>query len=248
MKLARILFTATATTAFLVSAQAQTVLRFVGATTLEKSIRPLAPEIGKAHNATLELVPNGAGRGLEDLVAGKANVAMFAGSLAYFAAQINEKTPGTVDPSRLKLHPLFEMPAVVVVHSSNTVLSLTHEQIRGLFSGTIANWSEVGGPNLPVVVVIPSPSDGVRSVVVEKLMQGSGFAASARVMQTAPDMNKVVAQLPGAVAFMSEKNASPEVRAIKPAQPIVVPFSLITLGEPAEPIKGIVADLQLRLK
>jgi phosphate transport system substrate-binding protein len=248
MKSPYVFFAATVTVAFVLPVQAQTALRFVGATTLEKSIRPLAAEIGKAHNATIELVPNGAGRGLEDLVAGKANVAMFAGSLDYFAAQINEKTPGAVDPARLKLHPLFEMSAVVIVHPSNRVPSLTPEQIRGLFSGRIANWSEVGGPNLPVVVVIPSPSDGVRSVVVEKVMQGSAFAASARVMQTAPDMNKVVAQLPGAVAFMSEKNASPEVRAIKPAQPIVVPFSLITLGEPAEPIKGIVADLQLRLK
>jgi phosphate transport system substrate-binding protein len=112
-----------------------------------------------------------------------------------------------------------------------------------LLSGKVVNWKEVGGPDLPVIVVIPGPSDGIRSVITEKVMQGAAYAASARVLQTAPDMNKVVAQLPGAVAFMSEKNTSAEVRVIKPTQPIQVPFSLITVGAPTEPLKSVIADL-----
>jgi len=248
MKLLRYLPLAIGTCALVGSLSAQTPLRFAGATTLEKLIKPLAAEMGKAHNVTLELVPNGTGRGLEDLVAGKAQVAMFAGSLATFAAQINGKTPGMIDPAKLKVHALFEMPTVIIVHKSNPAAALTPEQIRGLFSGKIANWKEIGGPDAPVVVVIPSPSDGIRSVVTEQVMQGTAYSATARVMQTSPDLNKVVAQVPGAVAFMSEKNASPEVRAIKLVQPIIVPFSLITVGDPAEPLKSVIADLEARLK
>lgn len=248
MKTLRFVAAAASAAALALSAQAQTSLRVAGATTLEKMIKPLAAEVGKAHNVSIELVPNGAGRGLEDLIAGKAQVAMFAGSLANFAAQINEKAPGTVDPARLKMHQLFEMPAVIIVHPSNSVTMLTPGQIRDLFSGKTTNWKELGGPNVPVVIVIPAPSDGIRSVVTEKIMQGTAYTASARTMQTAPDMNKVVAQVPGAVAFMSAKNAAPGVRVVQPTQPILVPFSLLTLGEPAEPLGAVIADLQTRLK
>lgn len=42
---------------------------------------------------------------------------------------------------------------VVVTHSSNPVESLTTEQLRGIFSGQITNWSEIGGPDRPITVI-----------------------------------------------------------------------------------------------
>src|SRR6185369_3983705 len=94
------------------SLRAQTALRFSGAITLDKLIKPLAGEIGAAHHATLELAPNGTGRGLEELVAGKASVAMFAGDLTYFANMLNAAKPGAVDVAKLKTFPLFTIKSV----------------------------------------------------------------------------------------------------------------------------------------
>ena len=42
---------------------------------------------------------------------------------------------------------------VVVVHPDNPIRALTIEQIKGIFSGTITNWSVVGGPDAPIKVV-----------------------------------------------------------------------------------------------
>ena len=82
----------------------------------------------------------------------------------------------------------------------------------------------------------------------EKVMAGLTYPANARVMQMAPDLNKVVAQVPGALAYMSEKNAAADVKIVRPETPIIVPFSLVTVGEPAEAIKGAIADIQTKLK
>lgn len=48
---------------------------------------------------------------------------------------------------------------VVVTHSENPVQQLSQEQLAGIFSGQITNWSAVGGPDRPInVISYPSNS------------------------------------------------------------------------------------------
>ncbi len=42
---------------------------------------------------------------------------------------------------------------VVITHPSNPVDELSKDQLRGIFSGTITNWSQVGGPDQEINVV-----------------------------------------------------------------------------------------------
>ena len=42
----------------------------------------------------------------------------------------------------------------IVVNSENTVEDLTLEQIKELATGEITNWSEVGGIDAPVVLIL----------------------------------------------------------------------------------------------
>lgn len=42
---------------------------------------------------------------------------------------------------------------VVVTHSSNPVNELSQEQLAGIFSGQITNWSELGGTDRPITVI-----------------------------------------------------------------------------------------------
>ncbi len=42
---------------------------------------------------------------------------------------------------------------LVVVHPENPISSLSLAQIRGIFTGSIKNWSQLGGENIPIVVV-----------------------------------------------------------------------------------------------
>ena len=49
--------------------------------------------------------------------------------------------------------PIFRQPTVFFAHRSAKVTSLTSDQLVDIFSGTVKNWSEVGGANLRVRVV-----------------------------------------------------------------------------------------------
>ena len=50
----------------------------------------------------------------------------------------------------------------IIVNNENTVTDLSLEQIKGLAEGTITNWSEVGGPDAPVVLIGREAGSGTR--------------------------------------------------------------------------------------
>ncbi|MCD7749793.1 MAG: phosphate ABC transporter substrate-binding protein [Oscillospiraceae bacterium] len=50
----------------------------------------------------------------------------------------------------------------IIVNTANTVTDLTIEQIAGLFTGEITNWSEVGGEDMPVAVIGREAGSGTR--------------------------------------------------------------------------------------
>lgn len=50
----------------------------------------------------------------------------------------------------------------IIVNSGNTVEDLSLEQIKGLATGEITNWSEVGGPDAPVVLIGREAGSGTR--------------------------------------------------------------------------------------
>lgn len=56
------------------------------------------------------------------------------------------------------------------------VESLTREQARGLFEGRVANWKELGGPDLEVFVYDKEPGRGTREAL-DKYLYGPGVTA-----------------------------------------------------------------------
>ena len=55
---------------------------------------------------------------------------------------------------------------VFFVHKDNPIESLTTEQIKGIYSGEITNWSEVGGNNEPIVPFQRPEGSGSQSMLI----------------------------------------------------------------------------------
>ena len=53
---------------------------------------------------------------------------------------------------------------VVVTHPSNEVSELSMDQLRGVFTGQITNWSQLGGADRPIDVVEERPLFGIARV------------------------------------------------------------------------------------
>jgi phosphate transport system substrate-binding protein len=205
-----------------------------GSTTVSNAVlMPHKAEIEQASGQTLDIAANGSGRGLADLMAGTADMAMISAPLAAEAAAANAKVPGSVDTAKLVAHQIGEAQVAFIVHPSNAVKSLTLAQITGILAGRIGNWSAVGGADQPIVVVAAGPSDGVRSVVESRLLGGASIPVKVREMTNAPQIAQVTAQMPMALGVTSASSIRPGVTRIATDETLAQPLSLVTKGPPS---------------
>lgn len=89
----------------------------------------------------------------EALLAKEANVGMSARRITVDEARAlrADGAGSMVSPNQEHIIAVDSM--VVVTHASNPVDQLNKDQLAGIFSGEITNWSEVGGPDRPINVI-----------------------------------------------------------------------------------------------
>jgi phosphate transport system substrate-binding protein len=158
---------------------------------------------------------------------------MISAPLADEAGKLNAKTPGAIDMAKLRTHQIGEAQVAFVVHPSNGVKSLTLAQLTDILSGKVTKWSEVGGADQPIIVVVAMPGDGVRSTAEGKLLGGASIKGQLREVPNAPQIGQVVAQLPPALGVMATASAGSGVSALKTDQTVGQPLILVTMGDPA---------------
>lgn len=240
----RILCTLLATSMlFPVIAGAETV-RLHGSTTVQKRImEPGKDALKKATGIDLVMVGNGTGNGLEDLVAGKADAAMASEELADAVASMKDAS-GKAATGDLKPHVITNDVIKVIVNPSNTVTKLDKEQLKGLHNGTIDNWSKVGGPDLPVIVVTSHLGSATRKVFQKAIMDGTKYVDGALEVETTRKEIEDVGQFPegiGAVSmgFINLPGNKEKVKIVETPN-ISRPLMLITKGEVSPGVKKIV--------
>lgn len=107
------------------------------------------------------------------LIAGKTDV-IFAKT--FDDAEQREAAAKNID---IKKETIAYEGIVFIVNANNPVDTLSQEQIKGIYSGEITNWSEVGGTDEEILVFQNKTSDGAR-VFIEKFMEGEEITNTAK--------------------------------------------------------------------
>lgn len=63
----------------------------------------------------------------------------------------------------------------VYVHESNPVTNLSKNQLKGIFSGEITNWKDVGGKDAPIVVLVADKAHGTVQSFQKAVLKGAKF-------------------------------------------------------------------------
>ncbi|MDP3274935.1 MAG: phosphate ABC transporter substrate-binding protein [Deltaproteobacteria bacterium] len=133
----------------------------------------------------------------------------------------------------------------VVTHRGTTVPNLSLMQLRQIYSGMITNWSMVGGPSAPIVVIARDALSGTAEAWGELVMNGLPVMSQMNVSMAA-DVPMAVASTPNSIAYLSLaqidpammnpvsiENVMPTVEQLSMGRyPIRRPFVFVTGGPP----------------
>ena len=221
-------------------------LEIAGSTSVQKSI--IDPVTAKAKEATgLELKMLGVGsvKGMQMLFEGRVAVAAISDQLADAVAAA-KKAGAVTAPSNLKVMTIRKEQLIPIVHQDNKIAELTKDQLRGIFSGKITNWKEVGGADLPITVVVPSASAGTRGVIDKQVLGGSALSANAKELRTTTAEIAEVVREKGAIGYVGSglaESAKGKLREVK-GPDVSRPLALVTVGDPSPEVKKLFDFLQ----
>lgn len=169
----------------------------------------------------LDVLPGtGTGGGVKGLVEGTLDVAAMARP-----AKEEEAAQG------VEYVEFGQSGVVVYAHPSVGVANLTKEQVAALFTGEVANWSEVGGPDLPVVLYVRDEGDSSTQAMREYIFGDTPFAEQAEVLTGQSDMQAAVEGTPGGVGFGSWPAAFAEGASVEP-----ISLDGVAPGDPTYPM------------
>ena len=88
--------------------------------------------------------------------------------------------------------PVAKDGITIYLNVSNTVNTLSFEQLRGIYTGEIKNWREVGGKDAPIILYGRENSSGTYVFFKDNVLKGADFAAQTQTMPgTAAVVNAV---------------------------------------------------------
>lgn len=179
-------------------------IRMAGSTSMEKLTGALAEAFMEEHpgvTVTIEFV--GSSAGAEAVVMGSADIGNLSRSISP-----EEAAAGLVE-NRVAVCGI-----AVCVDPSNPVQGLTKGQLGDIFAGRITHWKDVGGEDLPIVVVGREAGSGTREAF-EEMLGLEDRCAYANEMDSAGAVMARVSRTPGAIGYLSLDTVNDTVRLLR---------------------------------
>jgi phosphate transport system substrate-binding protein len=128
------------------------------------ALQPYVDAVAKAYqakcsSAKITVLPGGSKKGLADAESGTSNIG-------------NSDVPASTTQADLVDHQVAVVIFVMIVNPDVKLTNLKTADIQGIYQGKISNWSQVGGPNLPISVVSRPATSGTRATFKKFMLNG----------------------------------------------------------------------------
>jgi len=185
----------------------------------------------EATGVTLNVISGGPEQALKDLDAGTIDAAVAGMTFPDWMAMMEKGGYAIPDKTVYKNRVIGKDIIKVLTNKDVTVTALSTEQLAAVFTGKAKNWSEVGGPSLPIVVIVGSKIPGTQTVFQKQAMSGAPYTKDAVEGTTADDLKTRVIATSGAVSLGAMAQIDATINA--PTIPeFGRPITLVTKGAP----------------
>ena len=173
------------------------------------ALQPLVEAAGEQFSAEnlgkfVNVQGGGTGTGLSQIAAGAVDI----GNSDIFA----EEREG-IDASQLVDHRVAIVGITPIVTPSVGVTDLSMEELRGIFTGKYSNWSELGGKDLPIVVLNRAKGSGTRATFDKWVLAGEESIIT-QEQESNGTVRQIVASTPGTISYVSFSYVNEDVEAL----------------------------------
>lgn len=210
-----------------------------GAAPTENIFNKIKEPFQKATGITLTIVDTGPSQALKDLDSGAVEAASGGLTFGDWMDMMAKEGYPIADKSVYKNRVIGKDIVKVFTNKGVTVANLSKTQLAAIFTGKTKNWSEVGGPSIPIIVILGTKIPGTQNVFQKQAMDGAAYLVGAMEGTTAQDLKEKVKATAGAVCLgpMTLADASVNVPAIPE---IGRPITLITKGAPGAGLQKVI--------
>ncbi len=141
-------------------------------------------------------------------------------------------------------------PLAVITKAGCGVESLTEDQLQDIFSGEISNWKEVGGSDLPILVIVPGTETAANKNFRRQVMKHTEIDYDFMTYDSTMAIEAVKYFPCGAISFIAQGAVEHEKGIITlkvhglsphdPAYPYFQIFYYVTKGKPSGAVKAFV--------
>jgi phosphate transport system substrate-binding protein len=153
--------------------------------------------MGRHPEVDITVSESGSGNGAKSLINAACDVATMSRPMK------NSERKAAQDAGILPIEHIVAMDGIaIVVHPSNPVAGLTIEQIRDIYTGKIANWKELGGPDQPVVVISRDTNSGTYETFETLVMNKEKLTGGAEYVGSNGAIRQRVMTTPAAIGYV----------------------------------------------
>ena len=177
-----------------------------GSTALQPLVSKAATLFQQEHpQVHIDVGGGGSVTGLQDVTSQKVDV----GDSDIYADPAIYPDPNLTD------HLVCVIPFTMIESSDVNVPNLTTADIVNIFATRkYTNWSQIGGPDLPIVPIVRPANSGTRATFRHYVLGGLDELGSLQTINSSQDVVTKVAQTPGAIGYLAASVLNAQVKVI----------------------------------
>lgn len=208
-----------------------------GGAACRQVFEPVRESFEKDTGLQLSIYPTTPSQGLIELNNGLTDVVA---SQVPFSSMVNgaARSGVIIDKGLFTVRSVEKSSILAFVHRSNPVAALSKKQLQDIFTGKVRNWKQLGGQNLPIVVVWGISTQGQNEIFTKQVLDGKQLADDVVEVFDYYEIRDKIARTPGAVGINPQGFAGANTR--NPKIPLVtLDIIVVTKGQPKPEVEKL---------
>lgn len=201
-----------------------------GGAPADSIIKPITPHFEKATGDKINLIFGGATISFKIFDRGDSDVVFAGTSFDDLLAALKKEGYEVKDKSLYKPVIIGTSKLYISINKDNPVKSLTREQVKGIFTGKIQSWKEVGGNDDPIMVVISTQNPATMGAFKKLALDGEEYLKDTIDTPTFPEMSNAITSNTNAIGLgpytIGDGNKLPQIPEY--SRPVIAVTKLVT--------------------